>query len=63
MPPYPPSQIGDKLFEVSSNDYQMIVKIILYLINIDKNGTEISIPFPAAQGHARAIARPQADNQ
>src|SRR5699024_5649808 len=32
----PPSQIGDKLFEVSSNDYQMVVKIILYLINIDK---------------------------
>ena len=24
----------------------MVVKIILYLINIDKNGTEISIPFP-----------------
>ena len=24
----------------------MVVKILLYLINIDKNGTEISIPFP-----------------
>ena len=59
----PPSQIGDKLFEVSSNGYQMVVKIVLYLINIDKNGTEIPIPFPAAQGHARAIARPQADNK
>src|SRR5699024_12092743 len=42
----PPSQIGDKLFEVSSNDYQMVVKIILYLINIDKNGTEIPYRSP-----------------
>ena len=32
----PPSQIGDKLFEVSSNRLQMVVKIILYLIVIDK---------------------------
>lgn len=32
----PPSQIGDKLFEVSSKVFQMVVKIILYLIDIDK---------------------------
>ena len=32
--------IGDQLFEVSSNGYQMVVKIILYLIDIDKTESE-----------------------
>ena len=32
----PPSQIGNQLFEFSSKVFQMVVKILLYLIDIDK---------------------------
>ena len=34
------SQIGDQLFEVSSKVFQMTIKIILYLISIDKTESE-----------------------
>ena len=58
----PPSQIGDKLFEVSSKAFQMVVKIVLYLIDIDK-----TVPQRRYRSHrlshARAIARPIADNK
>ena len=42
----PPSQIGNQLFEVSSNAFQMFFKQVWYSINIDK-----TVPEPRHRSH------------